>query len=93
MEPRSKNYLDVRVRTNGRLVTPFPFTSFPTSPPRVKFQTLVAPLPPTKRFLEPAELSAIKVKSLLLSFSRLEHSFPRAAKKFMVFFNVPCKAD
>lgn len=33
MEPRSKktrskNYLDVRARSNGRLVTPFPFTSF-----------------------------------------------------------------
>lgn len=96
MEPRSKktrskNYLDVRAWTNGCLVTPFPFTSFPTYSPRVKFHTLVAPLPPTKRFLEPAELSAIKAKSLLLSFSRLEHSFPRTAKKFMVFLICPVK--
>lgn len=93
MEPRSKktrskNYLDVRARTNGRLSH---LHLFPTSLPRVKFHTGVAPLPPTKRFLEPEELLAIKAKSLLLSFSRLEHSFPRTAKKFMVFLICPVK--
>lgn len=96
MEPRSKktrskNYLDVRALKNGRLVTPFPVTAFPTSSPRVKFHTPVAPLLPTKRILEPAEFSAIKAKSLLLSFSRPEHSFPRTAKKFMAFLICPVK--
>lgn len=35
----------------------------------------------------------LKVTSLLLSFSRLEHSFPRTAKKVYGFLNMPSKAD